>query len=147
MATIKEVQPISLMKIRSFLSLCAVVTGLATTVTLAAHDEHNKDKAKDTAADHSAHHAKGQLVKVDATKDAAWFAKAKAEYPTDICVVSNDKLGGDMGLPQDYIYREEGKPDRLVRFCCKDCLKDFNADPAKYFGLIDAAAAKKKAGK
>ena len=117
--------------------------GAATTGALAEHEEHGKDKA----ADHSAHHMKGQLVKVDAKTDAAWLAKATAEYPTNMCVVSNDKLGGDMGQPQDYIYREEGKPDRLVRFCCKDCLKDFNADSAKYLGLIDAAVAKKKAGK
>ena len=82
-------------------------------------------------------------MKVDAKIDAASLANAKAEYPTNICVVSNGKLAGDMGLPQDYIYREEGKPDRLGRFCCKDCLKDFNEDSAKYLGLIDAAAAKK----
>jgi hypothetical protein len=131
------------MKIRSLVSLFALVLGVATTGALAAHEEHGKEKA----ADHSGHQMKGQLVKVDAKTDAAWLAKATAEYPTNICVVSNDKLGGDMGLPQDYIYRVEGKPDRLVRFCCKDCLKDFNEDSAKYLGLIDAAAAKKKAGK
>jgi hypothetical protein len=131
------------MKIRSLVSLFALVIGVATTGVLAAHEEHGKEKA----ADHSGHKMKGQLVKVDAKTDAAWLAKATAEYPTNICVVSNDKLGGDMGLPQDYIYRVEGKPDRLVRFCCKDCLKDFNEDSAKYLGLIDAAAAKKKAGK
>lgn len=132
-------QPFSPMKIRSFVSLSALMLGIATTGALVAHEEHAKDKA----ADHSAHHAKGQLVKVDAKTDAAWLAKAMAEYPTNMCVVSNDKLGGDMGLPQDYVYREEGKPDRLVRFCCKDCLKDFNDDSAKYLGLIDAAAKKK----
>ena len=130
------------MKIRSFVSFFVVVLGIATTGALAAHEEH----AKGNAADHFGHQMKGQLVKVDAKTDAAWLANATAEYPTNICVVSNDKLGGDMGLPQDYIYRVEGKPDRLVRFCCKDCLKDFNADPAKHLGLIDAAAAK-KAGK
>ena len=130
------------MKIRSLVSLSALVLGVATTGAFAQHEAHGKDKA----ADHSGHQMKGQLVKVDAKTDAAWLAKATAEYPTNICVVSNDKLGGDMGLPQDYIYRVEGKPDRLVRFCCKDCLKDFNEDPAKYLGLIDAAA-KKKAGK
>lgn len=131
------------MKIRSFVSLFALVLGVAATGALAAHEEHGKDKA----ADHSGHNMKGQLVKVDAKADAAWLAKATADYPTNVCVVSNDKLGGDMGLPQDYIYRVAGKPDRLVRFCCKDCLKDFNEAPAKFLGLIDAAAAKKQAGK
>lgn len=127
------------MKFRSLVSLSALVLGVATTGVLSAHDEHDKAKT----ADHSAHPMKGQLVKVDAKTDAAWLAKAMAEYPTSVCVVSNDKLGGDMGLPQDYIYREAGKPDRLVRFCCKDCLKDFGDDSAKFLGLIDAAAAKK----
>ncbi len=86
--------------------------------------------------------AKGQLVPVT-EKDAAWVAQAKAEYPTTACVVSDDKLGGDMGKPADFIYREAGKPDRLIRFCCKDCVKDFNKTPAKYLGMLDQAAAKK----
>jgi hypothetical protein len=34
-------------------------------------------------------------------------------------------------------------PDRLVRFCCKDCLGDFTKDPAKYLKMIDDAAAAK----
>jgi hypothetical protein len=38
------------------------------------------------------------------------------EYPLDVCVVSGDKLGdGDMGPPIDYIHKEEGKADRVVR--------------------------------
>jgi hypothetical protein len=120
------------------------LTGLTLTVALfaasagSAHEGHNKDKA----ADHSEHAMKCQLVRVT-DKDAAWAAKATAEYPTDVCVVSEDKLGADMGKPQDFIYREEGKPDRLVRFCCKDCVEDFNKEPEKYLKAIDDAAAKK----
>ena len=73
-------------------------------------------------------------------------ANAVADYPLTTCVVSGDKLGGDMGAPYDYIYKEDGKPDRLVRFCCKNCVKDFQKDPAKYLKMIDdAAAAKTKA--
>lgn len=125
-----------LTKIRSLVSLSALVLGVAMAGALSAHDEHEQGKD-------AAHHAKGQLVKVDAKTDATWLAKAMAEYPTNVCVVSGDKLGGDMGLPQDYIYREAGKPDRLVRFCCKDCLKDFNEAPAKVLGKIDEAAAAK----
>ncbi len=48
-----------------------------------------------------------------------------------------------MGPPIDYVYKQEGKPDRLVRFCCKNCIKDFKKDPAKYLQKIDDAAAKK----
>ena len=76
--------------------------------------------------------------------DAAWLAKAKAEYPLKTCVVSDEEIGGSMGEGIDYVYKQDGKPDRLVRFCCKDCRKDFNKDPAKYLKAIDEAAAKAK---
>jgi len=84
----------------------------------------------------------GQLVPVT-PKDADWAAKARAVYPTDKCLVSDEKLGADMGKPVEFIYRESGKPDRLVTFCCKDCTKDFAKDPAKYLQALDAAAAAK----
>ena len=74
-------------------------------------------------------------------------ANTAADYPLTTCVVSGDKLDGDMGAPFDYIYKQDGKPDRLVRFCCKNCVKDFLKAPAKYLKMIDdAAAAKAKAG-
>lgn len=76
--------------------------------------------------------------------DAAWLAKAKAEYPLKNCVVSDEEIGGSMGEGIDHVYKQEGKPDRLVRFCCKDCRKDFDKEPAKYLKLIDEAAAKAK---
>lgn len=90
-----------------------------------------------------------QLVPVTNKTDAAWLAKAQADYPLNTCAVSGDKLdSGDMGKPQDFIYKEEGKPDRLVRFCCRDCLKDFKKDSGKYLKIIDdAAAAKARDGK
>jgi len=73
-------------------------------------------------------------------------ATTAADYPLTTCVVSGDKLDGDMGAPFDYVYKQDGKPDRLVRFCCKNCVKDFQKDPAKYLKMIDdAAAAKTKA--
>lgn len=84
----------------------------------------------------------GELVAVT-EKDAAWVAKEKEKYPTTQCIVSEDKLGADMGKPADFIYREAGKPDRLVSFCCKDCVKDFNKDPQKYLKILDEAAAQK----
>lgn len=86
--------------------------------------------------------AKGELVAVT-EKDAAWAEKQRASYPTNICVVSEDKLGEE-GKPADFIYREAGKPDRLISFCCKDCAGDFRKEPAKYLKMLDEAAAKKK---
>ena len=76
--------------------------------------------------------------------DAAWLAQAQAAYPLKTCVVSDEEFGGDMGEAIDYTYKQEGKPDRLVRFCCKKCIKDFNKDPAQYLKKIDEAAAKAK---
>jgi hypothetical protein len=129
---------------RSLISGIALAAVLFTTTGAAAEHEHKKDGKADH---HAKSEMKGQLVPVDAKKDAAWLAKAQAEYPINMCVVSDEKLGGDMGKPQDFIYREAGKPDRLIRFCCKDCSKDFKETPSKFLGLIDSAAAKKKAGK
>ena len=92
--------------------------------------------------------ADGTLFPVNDKTDAAWLAKARADYPLTTCSVSGDKLdGGDMGQPLDYVYKQAGKTDRLIRFCCKDCLKDFKKDPAKYLKAIDDAAAAAKADK
>jgi hypothetical protein len=68
---------------------------------------------------------------------------AAAPYPLTTCVVSGEPLeGGDMGGPVNYTHKEDGKPDRLVRFCCSGCIKKFKNDPAKYLAKLDAAAAK-----
>lgn len=107
-----------------------------------AHEGHNhaKDEPNSPAS----------VLKVaDASVSADWLAKAKAEYPLDTCAVSGDRFDSeDMGKPQDYVYRQEGKPDLLLRFCCKDCVNDFKKDPAQYLKFIhEASAAKAKAAK
>ena len=86
----------------------------------------------------------GKLVAV-AEKDAAWAAKARKEYPLDVCLTSDEKLGS-MGKSPEYIYRVEGKPDRLVVFCCDGCEGDFMKDPGKYLAKIDTAKSKGRAG-
>jgi len=81
-----------------------------------------------------------------AADEALDLTKAKAAYPLTTCVVSGDALeGGDMGAPIDYVYKQDGQPDRLVRFCCKMCVPKFKKDPAKYLKAIDDAAAAKPA--
>ena len=73
--------------------------------------------------------------------------KAQKPYPLTTCVVSDEKLGGDMGDPYVFIYKDKNKkddPGRAVRLCCKGCLKDFQADPAKYLKKLDDAEAKSK---
>ncbi|MCC6487915.1 MAG: hypothetical protein IT364_10485 [Candidatus Hydrogenedentes bacterium] len=64
--------------------------------------------------------------------DQAVAEKQVADYPLDTCVVSGDKLGGAMGDPIDYV-----AGNRLIRLCCKGCIKDVAKDPAKYLQMID----------
>jgi YHS domain-containing protein len=54
-------------------------------------------------------------------------------YPLDTCLVSGGKLGS-MGEPVERVYG-----NRLVRFCCEDCIKPFEKEPAKYIATLDAA--------
>jgi hypothetical protein len=86
----------------------------------------------------------GTLVAVDAKTDATWLARARAAYPLDRCPVCGDKLetGADAKAPE-YIYRQAGRPDQLVRFCDDgdDCVARFKQDPAKYLAKITAAKA------
>jgi len=69
---------------------------------------------------------------------SASFAQAKAEnakpYPLKTCVVSGEKLDGDMGKP--YVFTYQG---REIKLCCNSCLKDFNKEPAKYIKKLEAA--------
>lgn len=88
-------------------------------------------------------YASGEHHTAGATTAAVDSAEAVAAYPLTTCVVSGDTLGGgDMGPPINYVHKEEGKPDRLVRFCCKSCIRDFKKDPAPYLKKIDDAANK-----
>ena len=59
-------------------------------------------------------------------------------YTLKNCVVSGEKLD-EMGKP--YVYEYKG---REIKFCCKDCVKDFKKDPAKYVKKIEEAEAKAK---
>jgi len=128
------------MNLRTLVLAASVLLSLSVAPAIVAHD--SDDHATPTA-DHSMGALHGQLVPAkDAPAD--WVEKERADYPLDSCVVSEDKLKGDMGGPIDYVYKQEGKPDRLVRFCCKDCIKDFKKNPNKYLSAIDAEAAKRK---
>ncbi len=52
-------------------------------------------------------------------------------YPLGVCAVSGEELGA-MGKPIVKVY-----DGREVRFCCKSCIKDFEADKAGYWAKID----------
>jgi len=63
-------------------------------------------------------------------------------YPLDYCIVSGDKLGGDMGKPIVMVYQGQE-----MKFCCASCPKKFKKDPEKYLKLIDEAVKKDAAKK
>ena len=48
-------------------------------------------------------------------------------YPLNTCLVSGEKLDGDMGKP--YVFTYKGQEFKL---CCPACKKDFDKDPARY---------------
>jgi hypothetical protein len=88
----------------------------------------------------------GELI-APTDKDAAWLTEARAAYPLKTCLISEEELGG-MGAPVEFIYRQPGQADQLVRFCCKMCVPKFKKDPAKYLALLkagDKAGAKPEA--
>ena len=124
------------MNIKSSLSILAVTCGLIVAAPAFAQHNHDGAPAKGQPAAKA-----GQLIKVS-EKDAAWAAKERANYPLDVCVSSDEKLGS-MGKSPEYIYRVDGKPDRLVVFCCAGCDEDFLKDPVKHLAKIDAAAKSK----
>ena len=82
----------------------------------------------------------GLLVLPFSTRAADEKKADKAKpYPLKTCVVSDEKLGGEMGEP--YVFTHEGHE---IKLCCKSCLKDFKKDPAKYLKKVEAAEKKAK---
>ena len=53
-------------------------------------------------------------------------AAAKA-YPLNFCVVSDEKFEGSDMTPFELVH--EGQ---TLKFCCKNCVKDFKKNPKKY---------------
>ncbi len=51
-------------------------------------------------------------------------------YPLKNCVVSGNELGS-MGKPITKIY-----DSKEIKFCCKPCIKKFEANPAKYLSKL-----------
>ena len=63
-------------------------------------------------------------------------------YPLKHCVVmEEDPVEGVHDEPAMLVYR-----NRLVRFCCPDCIKEFNAEPAKYIAKLDKAVIEQQKG-
>ncbi|MCZ6834828.1 MAG: hypothetical protein O7G85_03555 [Planctomycetota bacterium] len=84
--------------------------------------------------------------KKDADKYIAKIDEAIVEqqmpyYPMDTCLVMKDeKLGSeDMGDPVNFVYK-----NRLVRFCCKGCVRKFKKNPADYLAAVNEAVIAKQ---
>ncbi len=74
-----------------------------------------------------------QAVLAKTPEDQAKAEAQIASYPLKICLVSGDALGG-MGETVNALYG-----DRLIRFCCKGCIKSFNKNPAQYLPKLESA--------
>jgi YHS domain-containing protein len=69
-------------------------------------------------------------------------AKKQEKKPKPVnttCPVTDEKVD-----PEVATTTYKGK---VVGFCCPDCVKDFNKDPAKYMKKVEAEEAKNKKGK
>jgi YHS domain-containing protein len=100
----------------------ALLTGLATVVTVRTVGDE-KPAAPATA---------GTPGKV---------TKAKP-YPLAFCVVSDEKFEGSEMKPFEMVH--EGQ---TIKFCCKNCVKDFKADPKKYLTKLADEVKKQEAAK
>lgn len=55
---------------------------------------------------------------------------AASSYPLKVCLVTDNELGS-MGKVITKVY-----DGREVKFCCKPCVKKFEANPAKYLAKL-----------
>jgi type II secretory ATPase GspE/PulE/Tfp pilus assembly ATPase PilB-like protein len=104
---------------KKFLSL-ALAGLFLTVVGLAAQDPKPAEPAKQAPAPAP-------------SADAEVIAQQLPSYPIGHCLVSDESLDA-MGKPYELVI--EG---RLVRTCCKSCVKEVKKDPAKFFKQIDEA--------
>ncbi len=80
----------------------------------------------------------------DADSGASANGSKPVPYPLTTCVVSGEKLGGEMGKPIEFVYTNNGV-NQEIKFCCPDCKAVFLKDPDKYLKKIhDAEAAAQK---
>ena len=64
------------------------------------------------------------------TAAPATAAEKAKPYPLKVCIVSGNDLDS-MGGPITKVH--EGQE---IKFCCKPCIKKFDANPAKYLGKL-----------
>jgi YHS domain-containing protein len=85
----------------------------------------------------------GCIEKFEASKDDYWkkvddqiVKDQKPFYPLTTCVISGEPLVEDgKDIAVNYVYR-----NRLIRFCCRGCIKDFLKDPEPALKKLDATS-------
>lgn len=112
------------MKSKFIFTGIAVVALFALTFIGCGGADQNQSEAQDMHAESQAPH----------NETHAMPTKAEA-YPLDYCIVSGEELG-EMGDPVEYDYQ-----GRTIKFCCKNCVKKFKADPDYYIAKLDSAVA------
>lgn len=81
---------------------------------------------------------KADPAKYLAKVDQAMIQQQLPFYPLDVCPVTGEKLGS-MGQPADVIYK-----NRLVRFCCKGCIKELDKDSGRIVAKLNQAVIAKQ---
>ena len=89
-----------------------------------------------------------RMLAIAALMAVSWIATAPASekiaakaYPLQTCLVSGEKLGAS---GKDVVLIHEGQE---LKFCCRNCVKKFRADPRKYMEKLaskPSAAAEEK---
>jgi len=75
------------------------------------------------------------IAVLTATGPAQAADTSAQKTPINVCIVSGEHLQpGDIVT---YVHKEEGKPDRTLRFCCRKCLARFKANPEPYLKKLD----------
>ncbi len=62
---------------------------------------------------------------------ATGLAFAASPYPLKTCLVTDNELGS-MGKVVTKVH-----DGRQIKFCCKPCVKKFDANPAKYLSKLN----------
>jgi len=74
---------------------------------------------------------KSTLITLSTLLFAAGLAFAAKPYPLKTCLVTDNELGS-MGKVVTKVYDEQE-----IKFCCKPCVKKFEANPAKFLSKLN----------
>ena len=111
----------------------AVLAVLLLVATAAGCGGDGEEVQATTPATRRAIDVKDQVERVSGTAKLVPKANPSADYPLDTCVVSGEPLDS-MGGPVVYDY---GGVE--VRFCCENCVKEFEAAPQAHLEKIERA--------